>query len=630
MNKIKISLLAVLISQSGFASNYCAGIRGNGELAPGHWGSLARIIEHKDLPETVAGGSSAAITLFFLDAISRNLEVASKSEEDRKNQRALMLKSLVPHILYLGVNDVKVPRIMGMVGNIMGIGDDGFIAALGKAVKIAKDLPMFFNVLGEYGPLLNPELARGLKNNFSFYKGQIAEAIKVFGAFDAKNDMNLFYRKGLVDFKYLGVLVGRVADFYAGFGHKEANEQLQVFLEQCGDKSKGRTWPELVESNPSCKNAFEQALSSYYGPRYKFKTVTRLGGRAKVEQRVAVPRTFPNRMIFEPIGSGIDAYPTTSLVIGDAARRYKEKLSEYENSKATGVEDFNLDFNSELRYAYWGRSEGLYAIQDGLQSEFPNDAKSNLFKALTGGNWFEVLATSPAEPGLSNLVRVPDGTKLDPNKVINKNYFYRRNFFFFSTPTLTAQEWFNEESPESGVVPFREGLYSAGGWSDLHPTLVLKARGCEDIVYVTRQGGESVFGQQIFIRLTGYTDKISFWKDIKEGNRNGWINLTEEEEKSPWNQLYNLMNPESSYNKSIDAATAIYCTDWDKFNVFKGEIQPVLDDAYNAPVFVKNDEDRNIYDFGYDFEGKSPDGFPGCILKKFDQPEAQSIDLSLN
>ncbi len=37
------------------------------------------------------------------------------------------------------------------------------------------------------------------------------------------------------------------------------------------------------------------------------------------------------------------------------------------------------------------------------------------------------------------------------------------------------------------------GDVSAGGWSDLHPTLVLANLGCEKIVYVTRTGDESGF-----------------------------------------------------------------------------------------------------------------------------------------
>ena len=161
-------------------------------------------------------------------------------------------------------------------------------------------------------------------------------------------------------------------------------------------------------------------------------------------------------------------------------------------------------------------------------------------------------------------------------------------------------------------------MYSAGGWSDLHPTIVLKANGCDDVMYVTRQDGESVFGQQVFIRLTGYTDKISFWEDIAEGNRRGWTELTEVEANSPWNRLYNLANPNSSFNNSIRALDTVYCTDWNAYNVFKpGQLDLLQTDAYNAPLFVKDESRRSEYNFGLEFEGKSPDNFPGCILKDF-------------
>ncbi len=619
MSKNVVKGMALLLGATQLAygsTNYCAGIRGNGELAPAHWGSLARIVENKGMPKTLAGGSSAAITLFLMDAISRNEMNSTSTEFEKRNQQALMLKTLVPHIMYLVNVDAKAPRIMKMVGNITGFTDGGFISALKKAVSIAKDLPMFFDVLGEYGPLLNPAMAAGLRRDFTFYKAQIGEAIKVFGAFDAKTDKNIFYRKGLVDFKYLGVLFGRVADFYAGYGHANANEKLGTFLASCGENSRGKNWSELIEAHPECKTKLHAALDSYYGPVEGTKRVNRIG-KFKVNKKVYYERTFPNKMIFEKVGSGLNAYPTTSVVLGDAVTRYTEQSKEYEKNRAKDIKDFTLDFDTELKYGYWGRTEGLKDIEEGLNTLYRDDLKSQKFMPLHDGIWFEVLGTSPAEPGLSNLQRIPNGPRIRENKVIHKNYFYWKNFWLFKLPTLTAVEWFNEDNPKGGVIPFREEMFSAGGWSDLHPTLVLKAKGCEDILYITRQGGESVFGQQIFIRLTGYTDKISFWEDIKEGNRRGWTNLTEEEENSPWNRLYNLMNPTSSYNESIQTASAIYCTDWDKYYIFKGEVDKALKDAYNAPIFVNDPDLEEDYAFGGTKVGRSEDGFPGCVLKDF-------------
>jgi len=433
-------------------------------------------------------------------------------------------------------------------------------------------------------------MARGLKKDFTFYKAQLAEGVKVFGAFNAVTDENIFYRKSLIDFKFLALLFGRIADFYAGYGNPQVNAQLRSFLNTCAPISKGKQWGEVVVAKPLCQALFYASLDSYYTSSRKGK--------------------FPNKMIFTKVGSGIKAFTTTALVVGNGIERYQTLLAKYEKSKGTQVTDFTLDFETELKFGHWGRSEDLAIVQANLKVDYPGDAKSEKFYPLEGGTWFEVLATSPAEPGLSSLVRIPDSRKLKSKKVIHKKYFRKRWGFL---PTLKAIPWFNEKKPNKGVIPFRAGMYSVGGWSDLSPVLVLKASGCKEVLYNTRQGGSSVFGQQIFIRLTGYTDKISFWKDLKKKNRSGWRYLTGAERNSPWNRIHNLANPNSSYNLSIREADVIYCTDWDKFEVFKKEIPQTLKDAYHAPLFFKDESTASEYSFGGDSAGKSVDGFPGCI-----------------
>lgn len=603
---ISLSLIFGSISYSFAEPNYCAGIRGNGELAPAHWASMAKIIENKGFPKTVSGGSSAAISLFLLDSVSRNKNL-NDSESVKRTEQALLVKTLVPHIEYLLAKDAKVPVIMRLVGNITGIAKGGFISGLKKAVQVARDVDDFFEVLGKYGPLLNPELVKGLKSNFSFYKKEIAESISVFGAFDARDDLKIFYRSGLVDFKFLAVIFGRIGDFYAGNGDRSVNKKMSEFLNHCAPLSKDKLWEELATQNPECKKLLHKSLADYYGPK-RVRT-NRQVSDSIVRPTTKLVRKFPNKMIFEAVGSGLDALPTTAIIHGEGAKKYKRLLKKYISNKGKNLEDFSLNFYSDLSYGYWGRQSSLEKIANNRDSA---DIKSSKFLAMPKGTWFEVLATSPAEPGLANIQRVPDSSKLKRRRILNKRYFSKLWGFI---PTLSAVTWFNEKSPSRGIVPFREGIYSAGGWSDLHPTLVLKARGCDDIVYVTRQGGESVFGQQIFIRLTGYTDKIRFWRDIKEGNRRGWTDLSEEERNSPWNKLYNLANPTSSFNRSIEAANAVYCTDWDRFYIFKGEVKQTLKDAYSAPVFVRTSSERSLYPFGLEFEGKSPDNFPGCILK---------------
>ncbi|MBT4723189.1 hypothetical protein HOB30_05515 [Candidatus Falkowbacteria bacterium] len=599
------------MSTSALSANYCTAIRGNGELAPTHWSALSKIVEHKGMPKTVSGGSSAAITMFLLDGLSRNKNL-SQDLESKKIEQALLIKSFVPHMLYTYSEDANASGVMQFVGDVMGIGKkSGLIPKLKEALKIAKNVPMFFAILGEYGPLLNPEIAIGLKKNFSFYKQQISEGIKVFGGFDALSDKNIFYRTGIIDFKYLGVLFGRIADFYAGYADDRVNEKIKMFLEECRDVSVGKQWREILMTKPVCHKLFNDSLNAYYTNTVIEKQ--NLRGHSKMRQptfKVVRAPKFPNKMIFEKVGSGLNSLPTTSLIVGKAVDRYTESLNNYAKLEAKNTGDFVVDYDTELKYGYWGSDEALEVVKLNLEDQFPNDLKSQKFSALHGGSWFEVIGTSPAEPGLSNLQRIADGSKLKKNNVLSKKYFYKKWFFM---PTLNAIAWFGEDDDNSGVVPFREGMLSAGGWNDLHPTLVLKASGCEDILYLTRQDGESVFGQQIFIRLTGYTDKISFWKEISKNNRSGWRDLSAEEENSPWNRLYNLANPSSSFNISIKQASAVYCTDWNKYNMFDpAQIEPALADAWNAPVFVNDEDLADEYDFGYASKGKSKDNFPGC------------------
>ncbi len=587
--RITSIVISTFLFSNTFALNYCAGIRGNGELAPAHWAAMARIVESAGLPEKAAGGSSAAITMMFLDALSRN-ENLSASPQTKNAELALLLKSLVPHIMYLYKVDAKSPKIMNLVGNITGIGDSGLIGKLKKAVKVAKDLPAFFNVMGEYGKLLNPEFAKGLHENFSFYKSQIAEGASALGAFDAQNDMNLFYREGVIDFKVFAIFLGRIGDFYAGYGNQSTNEKIGDFLKSCRADSVGKLWSVLIHERPDCAQLFDSALDSYYQER-----------------------DFPNKIIFEKVGSGLNVFPTTSLIIKDGEKKYTDMLKSYIKKEAKGVQDFNVDFDRDLKYGYWGKTSELMKIKNALKSDYPKDTKSSKFSALLEGTWFEVISTSPAEPGLSNLLRIPDSTSLEKEKVLKKRYFKK---FLKLFPTLRAISWINEENPKKGIIPFRKGIYSAGGWSDLHPNIVLKASGCDHVLYVTRQGGESVFGQQIFIRLTGYTDKISFWRDIKAKNGVGRKDLSAVEKNSPWNKLYNLANPSSSFNRSLEVADGVYCTDWDKFYIFEGEVEQTLVDAYSSPLFLKDEALRSALNFGKDSSNRSKDNFPGCIIKE--------------
>ena len=75
--------------------NYCMAIRGNGELEPAHWGGLARTVEKLGLPSAMAGGSSATISMFWLNSIAMHPLIKSESGEIQKLRASLLIKSLL-------------------------------------------------------------------------------------------------------------------------------------------------------------------------------------------------------------------------------------------------------------------------------------------------------------------------------------------------------------------------------------------------------------------------------------------------------------------------------------------------------------------------------------------------------
>ena len=68
-----ITTIAVLaVTANASASDYCLAVRGNGELAPAHWGGFAKLVERMGFPKAMSGGSSASVSLFLFDSVSLN------------------------------------------------------------------------------------------------------------------------------------------------------------------------------------------------------------------------------------------------------------------------------------------------------------------------------------------------------------------------------------------------------------------------------------------------------------------------------------------------------------------------------------------------------------------------------
>lgn len=562
-----------LVSAKASASDYCLAVRGNGELAPAHWGGFAKLVERMGFPKAMSGGSSASVSLFFFDSVSLNPILGNRDSESGRKRGSLLVKSFESYLESIALRPewqaaLKTAADLQAKGGGQGqdfavwiqhlyATDPEKLVQLLLANRTQMETSLAFAI--EMG-LLNEEtfqpLYQGLAElskpslpasqaqamaRVKFFAGEAISAIALLGKFNAETDANLFFRSGIVNFKKFGATLGKAANFYAGKEwpaslKKKAND----FFDRCTTIASDRTWNEMRKTDPSCDQDFKAMISEY--------------------QALGLPKVAKGREL-DLIGSGIASFPSTSVLSGAAYKAAKSLISQYQKSldPSFGAKVLKLvQDTNDLKFGYWGNISDLAVIQKNLKQpfkdsngrtyDFTRDEKSKRFYSLGHSRWIEALRSSPAEPGLASLQEI--------------------------------------SSPTGPVI-------SAGGWSDLHPGALLKAHGCETTVYLTRRGGESLFAQGVAKRLLGIDEvpwaQISTSDPVKAANvlRNnqGIPNAT----PSIWNSLYNLGNPESSYNTALKVFDAVVCTDWNKFNVQdKGAVGNMIAESYAAPLAISN------------------------------------------
>jgi hypothetical protein len=533
---------AYALSTNSSTPAYCAAIRGNGENVAAHWSAMARLVEELGMPQAMAGGSSATVTMFFTESIAQNGFVNSQSDLTVKHHmQGLMLKSLPVYIAIMAKTEGALDAFQFM--KKLGAEDSKLKQALTVLLEGGANSQEILAKLKEYGPLFNPNMLNGLTVAPEFYRKEILSAVSVFGKFDAVGDTNLFFRPGVVDFKFFALLLGQIADTYAGLvnGNPDANNLLNDFLSTCSKSAYGKQWEDI---DAGCQQKFAAFVV----------TNLKTGNHGHLSTR-----------LFDRVGKTLLTLPTTSVVSGDSKKMFLDKSALYAQGKDFKPEEFTVNFDKDLNYGYWGNLKTTERIRKNVKALFPHDLKSDKFMSLGPANWFEVLSTSPAEPGLANIQMMPTSTTRD----------------------LVGSESRQDFTKRWQGLTYRDDFVSSGGWSDLHPTLVLRAAGCENVVYVNRKDGDTVFGQQVFIRLTGTTKELPFWERIADHNKEGW-DVSDDQAKLPWNRISNMGNRESSIRIAIDEADAVYCTDWNVYDVFKGEMLPMVREAYTSPVFVKD------------------------------------------
>jgi len=536
---------ALVALPTAHAGNYCIALRGNGELMPAHWGSLARTVETYGVPRAIAGGSSASITSFLFESIQMNPVIANTNELDRSIRTAYLIKSMQGFSEYL----IRTPKWNALLTLIKSFAtsrhidssypllsmwlreqnsglDPARLARLKDALIQVKASGIFagpavqnvFTALARAEQFPEPE-------NFIWLNTQIRllrETVSLLGKFDAKNDPAVLLRPGFIDFRALAWQFSNMAQFYALRDSSPAMPiRLDAHLDRCAGRAIGKNWVEFARTNPDCEREFATLIDEYYAT-----TVVRR------------PR------LLDPVGGFFPTLITTAIAQGESAVRLRNLKRAFEfalqpEQKARIGDSMDL-IPAQIRFGYWGTPQLLTNIQFTLRNpifDWIQTDKTQRFENLGQTSWEQALTLSPAEPGLSSFQELGDGA------------------------------------------------VSLGGWADLHPTLVLRAAGCENVVYITRRGGDSPFSQGIAKRIFRMDyipwERLDPYNPVSSvmNNRGDPLDL-----RSDWSRMYNLANPMSSFAKSISEASSVVCTDWNSFDA-RTQWEELIADSYQSPIF---------------------------------------------
>lgn len=481
------------IVQPSSGLRLCAAVRGNGESILTHFASLSQIVEHYGVVDGMAGGSSGSITTFTYESILKN--PAMKGDPARV---ALALKSLQGYASTVGDSEEAI-SIKGLAATAAKLKADYAargIEALSSAesVEAAKRLKEVLSV-PEVRAIVNPEIFAMLADteHLAFNVNEIKTTIGQLGAFSV-DDNRLFFRTGVLAWPALAQLFGRVGDFYAGYGPAD-EAGMSAWLDACAEPTRGKPWSEAanvsIESGGTCGTALDALVKSY---RAKVRSGDGGTFASRIDERVGDAKSPLHKLI------------STAVLERQAVTKYEAARARYVTGEfPSGSIPFEPAF-SDVNFGYWGSDADLAKVA--ARSAKADDLKSRKFASLGNATWREILAASPAEPGLSRFVELSDGR------------------------------------------------LSAGGWSDLAPSLVLKSMGCEQVVYVTREGDES-----------GFATKIAKNAGMSE---------------SDWKSLYDLSNADSSYARSVAAADGVWCTNWNAFT--PTQMGEMVLDAFHAPL----------------------------------------------
>ena len=328
----------------------------------------------------------------------------------------------------------------------------------------------------------------------------------------AANDQKLLFREGLISIKNAAEMIGRVGDFYAGSAHVDT-PAMEAFLDQCGDTTtKGLDWRQVADldrGGKKCGDMFKDLVGSY---RANLKAANFVTPKSRLDQSLG---QVMDSVILSAFVENESGAATT------APQDFEAALTRYRSGNEPA---YDVDFNN-VHFGYWTSDGWKAKLEAGITQSTDAKLKKYLPVSQTVLTWRDILPLSIMEPGLSRMVEV--GTQ--------------RVFI--------------------------------GGWADLFPIQPLKAAGCDDVIYISREGPETRFVSD-HRPITSSTPKIG----VAE-----LLNLTATQQ----HDLYIADNSDSSYSKGIAAADAVWCTNWDSIDSL--DFDNMFLHSYNSRIAPKKD-----------------------------------------
>ena len=427
----------------------CVGIRGNGPRIWAHFSSLARISEEFGSIQGAAGGSSGSVSVFLFESVRANPQTARCghrrcSRRETAAREALLYKSL-EGIQQAGLT-ADIATVLAVVEQIQ---TQGIEALLADPDTAAQGIAALIDILSDPAVrmLINPELFTLLQQSPDpvFHAQDIIDSLSAALSFNV-TDPNVFVRPGLINFAAIADLFGRLGSFLAGYGPIDRHG-LEAYLTACATPGRGLDWPAvaaLPAPGGTCGGLFTDLFDRYLA---------------------ALGPNSPSRLD-DKIGKYATSLVTTSVLRGDAVPTFAAAKASY--FAAMPISSLGVDFD-DVRFGYWGRRRDLRRVRTLLRFFF-RDAKSAKFSTLGRATWREILQFSPAEPGLSRALELPNGQ------------------------------------------------VSAGGWTDPVPSQVLKAVGCRRVVLINRRDGIGNFTTSVASLLGATSSDLDSLYDLSDVN----------------------------------------------------------------------------------------------------------------